>query len=80
MITKGTLINLFCSLPAETMSDSRTRVFWDVVDLPFPKGLAPEKIYHNMKLVLKRFGYGGGDLSIRAYVDSETSLVPPPHG
>ncbi|KAL0726497.1 hypothetical protein Bca4012_022590 [Brassica carinata] len=60
------------------MSDSsRTSVFWDVVDLPFPSGLSPKEINDNMKLVLQRYGYGDGDLSIMAYVDSETSLVPP---
>ncbi|KAG2249866.1 hypothetical protein Bca52824_089494 [Brassica carinata] len=64
-------------MPGKLDSATRTRVFWDVVDLPFPSGLSPKEINDNMKLVLQRFGYGDGDLSIMAYVYSETSLVPP---
>ncbi|KAF2561189.1 hypothetical protein F2Q70_00018528 [Brassica cretica] len=50
---------------------SCTRVFWDVVDFTFPKDLAPETIYNNMKSILEKMGFMG-DLSIMAYVNLET--------
>ncbi|CAN7000820.1 unnamed protein product, partial [Brassica rapa subsp. trilocularis] len=50
-----------------------TRVFWDVVDFPFPKGLAPETIYQRMKSILEKMGCINHYLSIMAYVNnSET--------
>ncbi|KAL0714414.1 hypothetical protein Bca4012_021393 [Brassica carinata] len=50
---------------------SCTRMFWDVVDFPFPEDLAPETIYNNMKSILEKMGFMG-DLSIMAYVNMET--------
>ncbi|VVB14599.1 unnamed protein product [Arabis nemorensis] len=47
-----------------------TRVFWDVVDFPFPNGVDPALIYQNMKLILENKGFLG-ELSIMAYVDKE---------
>ncbi|WZZ73431.1 hypothetical protein YC2023_084801 [Brassica napus] len=51
-------------------SDHCTRVFWDVVDFPFPEGLAPETIYHRMKLILEKMGCINHYLSIMAYVNN----------
>ncbi|CAH8316898.1 unnamed protein product [Eruca vesicaria subsp. sativa] len=52
-----------------------TRVFWDAVDFPFPKDLAPETIYNRMKLTLEEKMGFMGDLSIIAYVNSENNLL-----
>ncbi|KAL0816630.1 hypothetical protein Bca101_073074 [Brassica carinata] len=51
-----------------------TRVFWDVVDFPFPKGLAPETIYHRMKSILEKMGCVNHYLSIMAYVNNSETL------
>nr|VDD37950.1 unnamed protein product [Brassica oleracea] len=52
------------------LADHCTRVFWDVVDFPFPEGLAPETIYHRMKLILEKMGCINHYLSIMAYVNN----------
>ncbi|VVA90621.1 unnamed protein product [Arabis nemorensis] len=58
------------SPPVETTGPC-TRVFWDLMDFPFPDGVDPVSIYKKMQLILENEGFRG-QLSIMAYVDEET--------
>ncbi|KAF8045552.1 hypothetical protein N665_4725s0001, partial [Sinapis alba] len=64
-------------MAAKVMSsepDYCTRVFWDVVDFPFPKGLSPETIYHRTKSILEKMGCINHYLSIMAYVNDSVTF------
>lgn len=56
------------------LADYCTRVFWDVVDFPFPKGLSPETIYHRTKSILEKMGCINHYLSIMAYVNDSVTF------
>ncbi|CAH2074058.1 unnamed protein product, partial [Thlaspi arvense] len=52
--------------------DAKTRVFWDVDEIPIPKGQDPAWIYQSMKEAMEKQCFHG-EVSILAYADKNTT-------
>ncbi|XP_019101059.1 PREDICTED: uncharacterized protein LOC104788941 [Camelina sativa] len=58
----------------EDFSSAYSHVFWDVDDYPIPKDIAPNCIYRNLNLALKKMGYHG-TMEFNAFSEKEIPLL-----
>ncbi|XP_023640394.1 uncharacterized protein LOC111831097 [Capsella rubella] len=61
------------SEPITHVSGTKTGIFWDINECPFPYGLDPETIFDRIKLALEDHGVFDGVISIWAYAER----IPP---
>ncbi|CAG7891196.1 unnamed protein product [Brassica rapa] len=59
---------LHCLEPITPDNGTRTVIFWDAVDCPFPLSFSPDQIYQSIQSALVKMG-SSDKITIRAYVN-----------